>query len=70
MTQPPRLDGYAMRIVDDHSLEVEIRQGQSLNALFATLSGAGLEAASVRNKTNRLEELFLNLIGNGSGEGA
>ncbi|TBR45068.1 ABC transporter ATP-binding protein [Marinomonas agarivorans] len=46
---------------DGHSLEVEINRGQSMNALFTALSDQGLQVLSMRNKANRLEELFVKL---------
>ncbi len=56
------LDGYATRVVDVRTLEVTVQKGQSLNEVFALLSAAGLPVVSMRNKTNRLEELFVGLL--------
>jgi len=58
----PGLPGYAARLVDDHSLEVEVSKDQSLNDLFTRLSAGGIEVVSMRNKVNRLEELFMRLV--------
>lgn len=58
----PPLDEFDLRLVNDRELEVEIHRDQDLNDLFAALSAAGIEVASMRNKTNRLEELFVRLI--------
>jgi len=56
------LDGFRARRVDWHSLEVEIDKDQTLNEVFAVLSTRGIEVLSMRNKANRLEELFLRLV--------
>ena len=60
----PSLPGYAARLVDDHTLEVEISKDQSLNDIFAQLAAQGIEAISMRNKVNRLEEMFMRLVEN------
>jgi ABC-2 type transport system ATP-binding protein len=61
VTTPPRLNGYAARLVSDHELEVEVSKEQDLNGVFAALSAQGVHVISMRNKANRLEELFLTL---------
>jgi len=58
----PPLPGYVSRLVDDHTLEVEVTKEQSLNDIFARLSQGGIEVVSMRNKVNRLEELFMRLV--------
>ena len=57
-----QLPGYQYRIIDDTSLEIEIYREQSLNDLFQLLIQQNIKVTSMRNKTNRLEELFINLI--------
>jgi ABC-2 type transport system ATP-binding protein len=47
---------------DDHTLEIEVSKEQGLNDIFSRLSSAGVEVLSMRNKTNRLEELFMRLV--------
>jgi ABC-2 type transport system ATP-binding protein len=64
----PELPGYTVRRIDDTTLEVDVSREQSVNLLFAELSGRGIEVLSLRNKSNRLEELFIRLVG-GSGRG-
>ncbi len=61
----PELPGYVGRLLDSHSLEVEVEKTQSLNELFAGLSAQGVHVVSMRNKANRLEELFVSLVGVG-----
>jgi ABC-2 type transport system ATP-binding protein len=58
----PVLPGYAVSMPDDHSLEIEVSKDQSLNDIFSQLSASGMEVLSMRNKTNRLEELFMRLV--------
>ncbi len=58
----PELPGYACVPGADGSLEVELNKEQNLNELFALLSARGIEVLSMRNKANRLEELFLRLV--------
>ncbi len=60
----PQVQGYVTRLVDDHCFEVEIEKGQSLNDIFAALSEQGVNIVSMRNKANRLEELFVSMVGN------
>jgi ABC-2 type transport system ATP-binding protein len=59
---PPRLERYQVRLVDPNTLEAEICRGESINSLFTELTGQGIRVLSMRNKTNRLEELFMNLV--------
>jgi ABC-2 type transport system ATP-binding protein len=47
---------------DPHTLEIEMSKTQSLNDIFAQLSAQGIAVNSMRNKVNRLEELFVRLI--------
>ena len=58
----PELPGYSFTMADDGSLEVEVTKLQNLNDIFAALSARGIEIVSMRNKANRLEELFLRLV--------
>jgi ABC-2 type transport system ATP-binding protein len=58
----PTLDDYQLRKTSERVIEVDIRRGQSLNQVFAALSSQGLRVSSMRNKSNRLEELFVRLV--------
>ena len=58
----PRLEGYGIVLVDDHTLEVETAKEQNLNDVFGQLSSLGIEVLSMRNKVNRLEEIFMRLV--------
>jgi ABC-2 type transport system ATP-binding protein len=58
----PVLPGYSVRLAIDGSIEVEVTKSQNLNDIFAALSRQGVEVVSMRNKANRLEELFMRLV--------
>ena len=45
-----------------NELEIEVNREQILNTLFEALSGANIDVISMRNKSNRLEQLFLGLV--------
>jgi ABC-2 type transport system ATP-binding protein len=59
---PLVLPGYRVSVPDESTLEVEVSKEQNLNEIFAALSAAGGEVLSMRNKANRLEELFMRLV--------
>jgi ABC-2 type transport system ATP-binding protein len=61
---PPALPGFRNEMTDDHTLEVEVSRGQNLNEIFSRLSSQGVQVNSMRNKVNRLEELFMRLVDN------
>lgn len=63
----PVLEGYRSQLTDTSTLEVEVMREQGLNSLFSQLSKQGVQVLSMRNKANRLEELFVTLV-NGSEE--
>jgi ABC-2 type transport system ATP-binding protein len=60
----PQVTGFALTRVDDTTLEAEVSKSQSLNELFAQLTPLGIEVVSMRNKVNRLEEVFMRLVEN------
>ncbi len=49
-------------MIDDHTLEIDLQKPQNLNTVFEQLSAQHVEVLSMRNKSNRLEALFVNLI--------
>lgn len=63
--QQPSLKGFAFRVVDDHTLEVDVEKQEGLNPVFSQLSEQGFQVLSMRNKANRLEELFVRLVESG-----
>ncbi len=57
--------GFQIRQIDPNRLEIDVPEGLTLNQVFAALEARGVEVISLRNKSNRLEELFLHLVGRG-----
>jgi len=62
-----KLDGVNWRTLDGNSIEVDVEKAQGLNTIFAQLSAQDIKVLSMRNKANRLEELFVSLVENGRG---
>jgi ABC-2 type transport system ATP-binding protein len=58
----PEVPGYPMQLRDANTLEVVVKREQTVNRLFAELSRQGIEVLSMRNKQNRLEQLFMDLV--------
>lgn len=56
------IDGFVVRRVDAHTLEVEVEKGQYINQVFDELDRHGIHISSMRNRANRLEEMFVNLV--------
>ena len=54
--------GFALRQVEPQCLEVDLAKGQDLAQVFTALSGAGVTVVSMRNKENRLERMFVNVL--------
>ena len=66
LTQAPQLQPYPVKFIDEITLEVEVSKEENLNDLFARLSARGIEVLSLRNKVNRLEEIFMRLVEKGA----
>ena len=66
LSQLPQPGKHKLNWVDTHTIEAEICRDDSINTLFTELSEQGIRVLSMRNKTNRLEELFMNLVENDS----
>jgi len=62
LSEAPQLDGYVVRLITDNVLEVDVEKEQGLNSLFERLQDHNLSVRSMRNKSNRLEELFVSLV--------
>ncbi|MCI8210470.1 ABC transporter [Pseudomonas sp. S25] len=58
----PQLIGYPCELIDSHTLEVQVDKTIGITALFGQLAAQNIEVLSLRNKTNRLEELFVSLV--------
>lgn len=56
------VEGFSVRRVDDNTLEIEVEKGQHINEVFAGLNQANIRISSMRNRANRLEEMFVNLV--------
>ncbi|WP_042010961.1 ABC transporter ATP-binding protein [Aeromonas fluvialis] len=61
----PEVPEFNGRMQDERTLEVDLDKSQSLNSLFEQLSNQQVQVLSMRNKANRLEELFVNLVEEG-----
>lgn len=57
----PQIENYKVTLLDGNTVEVEVKREQGLNQLFTQLSEQGIKVLSMRNKANRLEELFVNM---------
>ncbi|MCG6201038.1 ABC transporter ATP-binding protein [Psychromonas antarctica] len=64
--QLPSSDRFKITQLDERTLEVEVNKRQSLNTVFAELSAQAIRVNSLRNKANRLEELFIELVEKGN----
>jgi len=64
LSAAPALNGFETRLREDADLEVEKGQETDLNDLFEQLSAQGIRVISLRNKANRLEEMFMHLVEN------
>ena len=62
VSSAPVLEGFEVALKDAQTLEVAVPKTQSLNTLFVALAEQNFEVMSMRNKANRLEELFVRLV--------
>ena len=60
----PETPNFTLRLIDPMTIEVDLNKQQSVNALFEILTNSQIKVHSMRNKSNRLEELFISLLGN------
>ncbi|NIP73343.1 MAG: ABC transporter ATP-binding protein [Gammaproteobacteria bacterium] len=67
--EAPPLNSHRVALIDQHTLEVDVSKVQGINPVFTELTACGIEVRSMRNKSNRLEELFVNLVGEGAQRG-
>ncbi len=63
LEHPPRLPDFQSELLDPHTLRVSVKRSRGVNPLFEVLSERGIRVSSMRNQANRLEELFLSLLG-------
>jgi ABC-2 type transport system ATP-binding protein len=70
LREPPPLPQHTLRLIDETTLEADISREDTINRLFEDLSRVDIRVLSMRNKTNRLEQLFVRLVeGNGNNGG-
>ncbi|MEY3975189.1 MAG: hypothetical protein RLZZ33_244 [Pseudomonadota bacterium] len=62
INRAPQMAGYDLTLIDPQTLEVEVSKDRNLNELFSQLSADGVQVLSMRNKVNRLEEIFMRLV--------
>ena len=67
--QEPVIEGFEHRWKDNNTLEVDVNKNAGLNGVFEQLSRADVKVLSMRNKANRLEELFVSMVEKGRGQG-
>lgn len=65
----PELKGFECHMVNSTTFEVDVLKESNLNDVFSQLSEQGLQIVSMRNKANRLEELFVSLVAKGRNQG-
>ena len=70
VAEVPQIEGFSLRKTDDCALEACVTREYGLSELFAGLNKAGIEVVSLRNKQNRLEQLFMDMVSNGRKEQA
>jgi ABC-2 type transport system ATP-binding protein len=70
LTEAPPLPQHRSRLIDESTLEVDISRDESINRLFEDLSRLDIRVLSMRNKTNRLEQLFVRLVEGNAANGA
>ena len=58
----PNLNDFDLKLIDNTTIEVEVDRRNNINELFASLTSKNINVTSMKNKRNRLEELFMNLL--------
>jgi ABC-2 type transport system ATP-binding protein len=59
----PTLRNFTPVLIDDSTLEIPVRRNQPIDSLFAEFAAKNISILNIREKTNRLEQLFLDLTG-------
>ena len=62
LDNPPSIDNFQISLEDSNTLNVAIKKDQSINQLFDQLSDQGINVSSMRNESNRLEEMFIEMV--------
>jgi len=69
LAELPAFKGCELQLLDDHTLEAVLPRDQAVNDLFSHLTEHGIKVLSMRNKTNRLEQLFMDMLDNSEARG-
>ncbi|GEN24424.1 ABC transporter ATP-binding protein [Halomonas cupida] len=64
----PKIEGFEVKRVDDNQLSVMVHRGQRLNDVFEVLGREGVQVMSMRNRANRLEEMFVSMVEKGNAQ--
>ena len=62
LDQPPSIPNFQITLEDSTTLNVAIQKDQSINDLFDQLTSLGINVSSMRNESNRLEEMFIEMV--------
>jgi ABC-2 type transport system ATP-binding protein len=62
LDRAPVIEDFDVHLLDAHSFEVQVEKGQTLNRIFENLSAQNIQVVSMRNKANRLEEMFVSMV--------
>ena len=62
LDNPPSIENFQISLEDSNTLNVAIKKDQSINELFDQLSDQGINVSSMRNESNRLEEMFIEMV--------
>lgn len=62
VSETPCVSGYVIEQLDDTTLSVDVNKGQTINEVFAELSRCNIDVLSMRNKSSRLEEMFVKML--------
>jgi ABC-2 type transport system ATP-binding protein len=66
LEEPPVIEGFEVRQMDSAQLAVVVHRGQRLNDVFTSLGEQGIQVVSMRNRANRLEEMFMTMVEQGN----
>ncbi len=62
LSTAPNIDNVTIILTDEYTLEITPQASQTLELIFSTFAKLNIQIVSMRNKSNRLEELFINLV--------
>ena len=62
LDKAPIIEGFPLKLEDSLTLIAAVSKDRSINALFEKLSKLGIKIKSMRNESNRLEELFIEMV--------